>query len=211
MRNMHIMLRKNSKTHLGYALRLIAGAAQCSGAGVAADRTFAVKCRGRNGARAPGAKPGRTTGLGARIEAMCASGMSATAVRRALALNAVEAMAYGLLPPTCAKAPPGRPAGALAQTGPVMMDVVDAVARACALGREDLLGRGQARPLARARHLAMYLVRELCPGASLPAIGHLLDRDHTTVLYGCRRAAALRARDAGFRDLCARVCRELAS
>ncbi len=205
------MLTKNSKTPLGYAPRLTAGTAQCSGAGVAADRTFAVKYRGHDGARAPGAAPGRTTSLGARIEAMRASGMSATAVRRALALSAAEAMAYGLLPPTCAKAPPGRPAGALAQAGPEMMDVVDAVARACALGREDLLGRGQARPFARARHLAMYLVRELCPGASLPAIGHLLDRDHTTVLYGCRRAAALRARDAGFRALCARVYRELAS
>ena len=211
MRIMHIMQRNNSKTYRAYAPELIASAARCSGAGVTADRTFPVKCRGRDGARAPGAAPGRTTGLDARIEAMRASGMSATAVRRALALSTAEAMACGLLPSTCAKASPGRPALTLAKARPEMMDVVDAVARACALGREDLLGRGQARPLARARHLAMYLVRELCPGASLPAIGHLLDRDHTTVLYGCRRAAALRARDAGFRALCARVCRELAS
>ncbi len=46
----------------------------------------------------------------------------------------------------------------------------------------------------------MYLVRELCAGASLPAIGHFLGRDHTTVLYGCRRAEVLLARDAGVRS-----------
>jgi hypothetical protein len=201
MRTMHIMFRKNSETHRRCAPKLTAGAAA-----------------------------GPTTGLGARIEAMRASGMSATAVRRVLALSAAEAMACGLLAPACAKAPAGGPAGAsaqvggpagalaqlggpagaLAQAGPDMIEVVDAVARACGLGREDLLGRGQARPLARARHLAMYLVRELCPGASLPAIGYLLERDHTTVLYGCRRAAALLARDAGIRALCARLRGELA-
>ncbi len=83
-------------------------------------------------------------------------------------------------------------------TGLTMMEVVEAVARASGLDCKDLLGRRRTRPLARARHLAMYLVREMCPGASLPAIGYLLDRDHTTVLHGCRRAAALLECDVAF-------------
>lgn len=38
------------------------------------------------------------------------------------------------------------------------------------------------------RQVAIYLSRELT-GKSLPAIGRLFDRDHTTILYACRRVA----------------------
>ncbi len=92
-----------------------------------------------------------------------------------------------------------------------MMDVVDAVARAGGVRPNDLIGRGQTRPLARARQLAMHLLHEIHPGVSLHAIGYLLDRDHTTVLYGCRRAEALLARGGAFRELYERARRELAS
>lgn len=47
----------------------------------------------------------------------------------------------------------------------------------------------------RARHVAMYLVRERCR-MSYPEIGRLFGRDHSTVLYACRKVdedlAALR-------------------
>ena len=92
-----------------------------------------------------------------------------------------------------------------------MMDVVEAVARAGGVRPKDLIGRGQTRPLTRARQLAMHLLHEIHPGVSLHAIGYLLDRDHTTVLYGCRRAEALLARDGAFRELYERARRELAS
>ncbi len=95
--------------------------------------------------------------------------------------------------------------------GARMMDVVDAAARAGGVRPKDLIGRGQTRPLARARQLAMHLLREIHPGVSLHAVGYLLDRDHTTVLYGCRRAEALLARDRAFRELYERARRELAS
>ena len=108
--------------------------------------------------------------LEARIEVMRASGMLELALRRAR------------------------------HTGPTMMEVVEAVARASGLDRKDLFGCRRTRRLARARQLAMFLVRDLCPGASLHAIGHLLNRDHTTVLYGCRRAASLLERDEVFRQ-----------
>ncbi len=92
-----------------------------------------------------------------------------------------------------------------------MMDVVDAVAHAGGVRPKDLIGRGQTRPLTRARQLAMHLLHEIHPGVSLHAIGFLLDRDHTTVLYGCRRAEALLARDGTFRELYERARREFAS
>ncbi len=55
----------------------------------------------------------------------------------------------------------------------------------------------------------MYLIRELCTRTSLPAIGFMLNRDHTTVLYGCRRAAALLHCDRAFRAAYLRTRRVL--
>lgn len=50
------------------------------------------------------------------------------------------------------------------------------------------------REFAWERHVAIYLCRELT-GKSLPAIGRLFDRDHTTVLYACRHVAKAIASD----------------
>ena len=171
--------------------------------------------------------------LGGQIEGMRRRGMSATAIRRALGLNARQAMAAGILSPLPAAsrrdmgtaaharsapkvaacgaglpAPSAAPAAA-SRGGPAMSCVLAAVAEAAGTGAAHLLGPRQTRALARPRQLTMYLLRQHCVGASLPAIGHFMGRDHTTVLYGCRRAAELLARDAEFRDLHARALERL--
>ncbi len=54
---------------------------------------------------------------------------------------------------------------------------------------EVLAGPSRVKPITEARHIAMYLLREdaLLP---LKTIGHLLgNRDHSTVIHGCRQAA----------------------
>ncbi len=152
------------------------------------------------------------TALEARVAAMRAGGMSATAIRRALGLSQTAALASGVL--ALAQAT-GR-AEARSESGGAelrrswdIIEVRDAAARACGLCPETLSGHDRRQPAVRARHLAIHLMRELCPGVSLMAIGHLLDRDHTTVHYGRRRADALLRRDAGFRALHARARGEL--
>jgi len=56
----------------------------------------------------------------------------------------------------------------------------------------DLLSKRRSRSVARPRQLAMALAKELT-SHSLPEIGEAFGgRDHTTVLHGCRRIAALR-------------------
>jgi len=56
----------------------------------------------------------------------------------------------------------------------------------------DLLSRRRSRSIARPRQIAMALAKELT-NHSLPEIGDAFGgRDHTTVLHGCRRIAALR-------------------
>lgn len=73
--------------------------------------------------------------------------------------------------------------------------IVSAVSEHFAVPVADLLGRRRSRDIALARQVAMYLVRELTP-LSLPQIGRAVgDRDHTTVLYGVEKIAALFEKD----------------
>jgi chromosomal replication initiator protein len=65
--------------------------------------------------------------------------------------------------------------------------VVELVAEYYNLSPVDLTGRSRTAPVAYARHVAMYLLREE-NGLSLPAIGDQLGgRDHTTVRHGVEK------------------------
>jgi chromosomal replication initiator protein len=69
------------------------------------------------------------------------------------------------------------------------------------LRREDLVSKSRSRPLTTARHVAMYLLRELT-GLSLIKIGDLFDRDHTTALHGIHRIEKLMPqRDTTYRQV----------
>jgi chromosomal replication initiator protein len=68
--------------------------------------------------------------------------------------------------------------------------VVDETAVYFGLEREDLISKSRSRPLTTARHVAMYLLRELT-GLSLIKIGEQFDRDHTTALHGIKKIEAL--------------------
>jgi len=151
----------------------------------------------------------RRSALFAQLAAMRTSGMSDTAIRRALGLSEREAVEAGivrrqrtedrgqktdfLLSPVLCPLPSGR--------GPLMAEVLAAVARASGVAETHILGASQGRHLTPLRQLTMYLVRELCVGASLPAIGHFLGRDHTTVHYGCRKAESRLAAEPAFRHV----------
>ena len=64
----------------------------------------------------------------------------------------------------------------------------------------DLTSKKRNRSVARPRHIAMALAKELT-NHSLPEIGDAFGgRDHTTVLYACRKIADLRERDVTIAD-----------
>jgi chromosomal replication initiator protein len=66
---------------------------------------------------------------------------------------------------------------------------------AFSISREELLSSGRSGRVAWPRQVAMYLAREHT-GATLPAIGREFGgRNHTTVIYACRRAAERVAAD----------------
>jgi len=58
------------------------------------------------------------------------------------------------------------------------------------LEQADLISKSRSRPLTTARHIAMYLLRELT-GLSLIKIGDMFERDHTTALHGIKKIESL--------------------
>ncbi len=104
------------------------------------------------------------TALDARIAAMRAGGMSATAIRRALGLSEAAALASGLSTPKTVTEASGGAARGGAQGGaatragsqcvgfcctPDIIEVRDASARACGLCPETLSGRDQGQSAVR--------------------------------------------------------------
>jgi chromosomal replication initiator protein len=73
--------------------------------------------------------------------------------------------------------------------------VVDVVASAFGISREKLLSRERTREVALPRQVVMYLLREEA-NVSLPQIGEALGgRDHTTVIFACKKVADMIERD----------------
>ena len=74
-------------------------------------------------------------------------------------------------------------------------EIQQTVAATFSLSRAELLSRNRQQHVACARHIAMYLSRELAcggdnrlrgnPQASYPRIGMAFDRDHTSVMHAC--------------------------
>lgn len=154
----------------------------------------------------------------AQIDFMRARGMSNTGIRRTLGLSEWEAVNAGIIPsrieadrkdrtPVANAARIGvrengsRYTPSTGRGGPQMVAVLAAVAQAGKVSQGEIVGASQGRRLTPLRQLTMYLLRELCEGASLPAIGHFLARDHTTVHYGCRKAKKRLLSDPDFRLL----------
>ena len=77
-------------------------------------------------------------------------------------------------------------------------DVVIAVSREAGIPTEVMLGRGRKHALARWRHLAFLLAHELTH-EPLMQIGRAMNRDHSTVWNGCRRAKERMRDDAELR------------
>jgi chromosomal replication initiator protein len=66
-------------------------------------------------------------------------------------------------------------------------EIMNEVAHFYRITVDDLCGQSRIHAIAQARQIAMYLVRELT-SQSLPTIGTIFgNRDHTTVLYACKK------------------------
>ena len=73
---------------------------------------------------------------------------------------------------------------------------------------EELKSKNKQRRISDARQICMYLIREMTD-MSLPRIGELFNRDHTTVLHGYRSVSTAMADDLEMRSMLADMQREL--
>ena len=85
---------------------------------------------------------------------------------------------------------------------------LQAVERHCGVSMLELLGERRARAIARPRQVAMWLASKTTM-ASLPKIGRIMRRDHTTILHGIRVIEKMRERDADLRYMTAVLLKEL--
>lgn len=77
-----------------------------------------------------------------------------------------------------------------------MEDIIYASAEQFNVNRHQIIGRETYASIVRARHVAIYLIREMMR-VSYPKIGHVFHRDHSTILMCCRKVAeAIKAADA---------------
>ena len=60
-------------------------------------------------------------------------------------------------------------------------NVISKVCKKYGLSEDDIKGRKKTKEIAMARHICIYIIRKLTD-LSLPAIGRILNRDHTTVM-----------------------------
>src|SRR4051794_3750977 len=90
-----------------------------------------------------------------------------------------------------------------------VQDIQERICEAFGLSMDDLLSTSRAAPLAWPRQIAMYLSRELTD-QTLPAIGRAFGgRNHTTVMYACRRTAERIATDRDAYDTVRRLTEDL--
>ena len=77
----------------------------------------------------------------------------------------------------------------LTPSPPSPQAIISGVAQYFSIPLNSLQGPSRTKPLAEARHITMYLLREEAQ-LSLKQIGHLLGgRDHSTVIHGCRKVS----------------------
>ena len=68
--------------------------------------------------------------------------------------------------------------------------IIDSVADYYGLGSSLLRGNSRKKEIALARHVAVYLTREMT-GLSLPRIGDAFGRDHSTIINSCEKVTKM--------------------
>ncbi len=75
--------------------------------------------------------------------------------------------------------------------------IFSAITDRTGISKADMIGKKREKSVAEARHLAVYLIREMTE-MSLPNIGKLFDRDHSTILTSYQKIARKVATDSSY-------------
>lgn len=75
--------------------------------------------------------------------------------------------------------------------------IFSAITDRTGISKDDMVGKKREKSVAEARHLAVYLIREMTE-MSFPNIGKLFDRDHSTILTSYQKIARKVATDSSY-------------
>lgn len=92
-----------------------------------------------------------------------------------------------------------------ALTADRIQQAAEAAARAFEVPAREILGRCRIPAVTRARQALYAALYDACE-TSYPELAWRLQRDHTTLLYGVRKARALADSDSDYAAALARVC-----
>jgi chromosomal replication initiation ATPase DnaA len=70
-------------------------------------------------------------------------------------------------------------------------DIIVTISELTGIPKRQLIGPARFKKIARARFLAFYFIRTMTK-RSLPSIGRIFHRDHTTILHGLRQIDYMR-------------------
>jgi len=91
-------------------------------------------------------------------------------------------------------------------------DVVQAVAERFGTTVKEIKGPSRHKDISLARHVAMYLCRELLPGENIRIVGLAFGgRDHTTIIKACQKLRALMDFDPELEEMVRQLNKELSS
>ena len=109
------------------------------------------------------------------------------ALTRVLAVSSIygEPLAEAAVGRALGSGAPEKPAAPGSLVAPSVSAIQEAVSSVLGISRADLLSGKRTPAITRARHLAMFLARELTP-LSLSQIAREFDRDHSTVIHAIR-------------------------
>lgn len=72
-----------------------------------------------------------------------------------------------------------------------MRALILSIAREHGLTYADMIGKSRRKHIVQARHEAIWAVRDARPDMSLPQIGRLFHKDHTSILHALRKRGQL--------------------
>lgn len=71
--------------------------------------------------------------------------------------------------------------------------IIDLVSQAHGISYAEIMGRSRVNPIVAARQAAMFEVHKRRPDLTLPQLGKIFGKDHTTILHAIRKIEAQRA------------------
>ena len=86
--------------------------------------------------------------------------------------------------------------------------IIEKVAQEFDVKCEDIRGRRKTNEITIARHVSMYITRELT-NLSYPAIGYEFGRDHSSVIYACDKIKELTTKDKSLKRRIDKLIKEI--